>query len=114
GLARWYRPATRTGRCRPTTDIWRPANAALRPFPFRAQGARQTAHNPYVPSRAPSAGFSGKCRHFRPREQWKRLAFSGLRLEAYFHLGQSGAAFVLSPDKSPVPIESERVSRFLI
>jgi hypothetical protein len=35
---------------------------------------------------------------------WKRISTSG----------QSGAAFVLSPDKSPVPIESERVSRFLI
>jgi hypothetical protein len=45
-----------------------------------------------------SAGFSWKCRRFRPLEQWKGLAFSDLRLEAHFPVGQSGTAFVLSGD----------------
>ena len=86
-------PATRTGRCRPTTDIWTRAKAAQRPL--RGPGARQTAHISGDPLRGQSVDLQGKCRRFQPKEQWKRFAFSNRGMEAYFRMGRLRNGFLL-------------------
>jgi hypothetical protein len=85
---------TRTGRFRPTTDIWTHPNAVQ--LPLRAPGARQTARISSVPLRGQSADLQGKCRRFRPMEQWKRFAFSNHGMEAFSVWTSCGMVFFLA------------------